>query len=205
MTEAMTLAALSWLRYDKSCDIVCTEIGNNYIKDVFGLYIGENGLPASSVEIEVKASKYDLLRDFDAKAKKHELYSKGIGCPTYMYFLVPDKMVEHAKEFVRAKDKRYGLLAFDPQIFLDNGGHPIGSRNCISSVLRVSKLTNEKPSPQLMYQMGRRLVNEYFMLKYAVHTKLNSIDTDIKFYAKQIAWRESGKVDPHCPFKEQTT
>lgn len=202
MTKQMTFAALSWLRYEKNCDIVCTEVGNHYLKDVFGLWIGEDGLPASSIEIEIKNSISDLRADFVSKATKHEWYLIGRNAPTYMYYVVPVSIVEKAKEIIREKNTKYGLMSFNAEEYLESSGHPFHIGKTLSSELRVSKLTNERPKPSLMYQCGRRIMNEYFLQKHLIENHLSDVSGSIDFYAKEITKKQRGRIDKFSPLNE---
>lgn len=199
MTPAMTFAAMGWLRYQKNADVVCTEVGHRYLKDVLGLFIANDGLPASSIEIEVKASMSDLRRDFQNKAKKHEWYAEGRNCPNYLYYVVPQSMAENAKEFIRTKSTKYGIMEFNSEIFLERDQHPFGVGDSLKSIAKCTKLTDSRPSPAILYQMGRRLMNEYFLQRYEIQKRSSKVQGDLESYAKAIARRERGKVDKYCP------
>lgn len=194
MTEAMKYAALSWLRYTKNCDIVCTEVGTHYLKDVFGLHIGQDGLPSLSIEIEVKNSLADLSRDFSAKKRKHAWYAEGRDAPNYMYFLVPKSLVEKSSVFLRNCSQKYGLLSFDSEAFLNSSRHPfsIGTAS-ISSVLRVTKLTTNRPKPSVLYQCGRRLMNEYFIQRHLISQNIEGLERQVETYAREIVKYERGR------------
>lgn len=203
MTLEMTYASMCWLRYEKNCDIVCTEVGHHYLKDVFGLFIHQDGLPSRSIEIEVKSSMSDLRRDFETKAQKHKWYAEGREAPSYLYYVVPKSIVDSAKEVIRKHSSKYGLMSFDAEQFL-GFDHPFSLGKSLTSQLRVQRLTNERPRPALMYQCGRRIMNEYFMQKYAITQKLTSLHGAIDFYAKELTKFERGRIDKWSPLAEPT-
>ena len=66
-SKRLKILALCWLRYDKQMPLVATEAGY-WNGDVMG--IDED----TCIEIEVKVSKQDLLRDLESKRDKHYMY-----------------------------------------------------------------------------------------------------------------------------------
>lgn len=201
MTPEMTYAAMSWLRYQKNADVVCTEVGTHFFKDVFGIWIGQDGLPTSSVEIEIKTSISDLRRDFSTKAKKHEWYEQGRNCPNYFYYVVPKTISGKAGDFLRGKSLKYGLMEFDAETFLDQSGHPLHVGNVLTSIIRCKRLTDARPAPSLLQRIGRRIMNEYFMQKYQILQLSQARLGDIEFYAKAVADRDRGKIDKYSPLE----
>lgn len=182
-TKAMTDAALSWLKYERNCDIVCTEYGT-WPKDACGIIFGNDGLPLTMFEIEVKISRADLQADFRNKTKKHECYDKKIDCPNYMYYLVTEEMADYAKDFLQDKNPCYGLMQFNREKYLD-------SYNCLwvhkslESVKRCRRLTDKRPLPRVVRGMTRRLQNEYLLQRLAI-SQFSSIHDKIQQFAKEI-------------------
>jgi len=188
MTGDMTYAAVCWLRYQKNCDIVCTELGNHWLKDACGIYINrEDGKPALEIEIEVKSSLSDLRRDFIEKKNKHGRYKQGErGTPNYMYYLVPTSMIDKTKEIIKGLNPSYGILEFNAEKFLDKK-YPIWVGNCISSARKCKKLCEDRPFPSILYRAGRRLQNEYFAQKYLIRSQITQLEFDIENFGKQSA------------------
>ena len=69
---------------------------------------------ASMYEIEIKVSKSDLKADFMKKERKHRYYKKPVTLykriPDFMYFLVPESLVDYAKCILKEYPK-YGIMA----------------------------------------------------------------------------------------------
>jgi len=197
LTGDMKWAAMSWLRMAKGADIVCTEVGNRYLKDVCGLWIGRDGLPTSMVEIEIKSSLSDLKREFETKSVKHEWYAVGRNSPNYLYYVVPKSLADRAKEYLNTKNIRYGVLSFDAEY--DASEHPFDVHNSLTSVHRCRKLTDARPKPSYMHQMGRRLMNEYMLQQYDIRISALRREMGVEFYAKALTKRDRGRNDKYCP------
>ncbi len=192
MTDILKMAAICWLRYEKGCDIACTEIGNTYIKDVLGLWINpKDGLPVQTVEVEVKTSISDLHADFRNKPQKHDWYSKGKNAPNYFYFLTPKSLVPEASVLIRRHSTKYGLLSLDAETALNYGPFALGKM--LKSELRVQRICDDRPLPALMHQMGRRLMNEYVMQKQFIQSRLDNVENDIRHFAKELVKYERGR------------
>ncbi len=103
----MKTACLSWLRFDARCYALATEIG--YFQcDVMGVN------KRAVYEMEIKRTKPDFMNDF--KKEKHLEYQRlHAWTPTYMYFVVPRKMVEWACDKLEEKAPLYGVMAWDYQ------------------------------------------------------------------------------------------
>lgn len=166
LTADMKYAALSWLRYAKNADLVCTEVGTHNLKDVCGVWIGNDGLPTSMAEIEIKVSVSDLKHDFEGKKYKYANYEKGEKCPNYLYYLVPLVMVPIAVPYLNGKNKKYGVLSYDAQRVTSDD--PFLAQMAIKSHYKCTKLTNDKPHPSVITQMSRRVVTEYMTQKSVI-------------------------------------
>lgn len=100
--------ALCWLRFNRKMPMVATEVGD-WNADVLG--VGDE----FSVEVEVKVSKGDLMRELTSKAAKHFLYAAGAGgrhVPNYFYFFVPEPLAESAVQLVNEKAPKFGVVAW---------------------------------------------------------------------------------------------
>lgn len=146
--------ALCWLRYVRKMDLICTE-GGPWNSDVIG------ATDNSSIEVEVKTSRADLLAEFRSKTTKHAYYQTGLRfCPNYFYFLVPAEIEADALEIVPAKMPKAGIVVYH---------HPdarAGRR--LDVVRKAQKLRTLKPTPafkrQLMLRMGSELCGTHIAL-----------------------------------------
>ncbi len=188
LTKVMTYASMCWLRFEKNCDVVCTEIGSSWLKDVFGVWIHvEDGLPAISAEIEIKSSMSDLNRDFDVKRGKHFHYSEGRNCPTYMYYVVPESLSDKAVKVISARNKNYGVMSFNAEAYLDRGLSTFIGGNTLTCIHRPRRLTEDRPKPSVMHRMGRRIMNEYFSQMNLILNKSWNIECEIKEHSQELA------------------
>jgi len=192
MTGDITYAALCWLRYQKNCDIVCTELGTTWMLDASGIYIGcEDGKPASQIEVEVKTNIADIRRDFCNKEHKHKRYAEGKkGTPNWVYFAVPSSIEKEAVEIIKAKGPKYGVLSFNAERFMAMSHSPWHVGNIFVSVRRCTRLTKDRPFPALLYRATRRLQNEYFGYTHTLRSMPNRIEWDIKDFGKRSERRE---------------
>ena len=87
--------------------IVCTEVGPWYA-DIIGIS------STMAIEIEIKKSKSDLLRDFTNKKAKHFAYANAETgpasfVPNYLYFYVPQELGETTVKIVEEKCPKAGV------------------------------------------------------------------------------------------------
>lgn len=150
-------AAICFLRWDKRCEIVCTEAGPFY-SDVIGI----SG--TDLYEIEIKRSRQDFVADFNKP--KHEHYRNTNAryqerSPNYFYFMVPENLAAFAVEKAAkggqyAGNQKYGVLSHD----LESLG-----RWGISSAKKGYRIHSGKVSDriksELMFRMGTELINLY--------------------------------------------
>lgn len=153
------LMAMSWLRYRKRVDLICTEcfLMNNCIADVVG------ATDENIYEIEIKRSMQDLKRDFETKEHKHDVYSMKYRAetilPNYFFFLVPSLLADQAREFLQTKNPKYGLLAFE---IAGQWEEPI------RSVKPGRRLHEGLPHKYLLSAIRSRMSNEIIALRAKV-------------------------------------
>ena len=180
-----TYASVCWLRYKKNCDIVCTEIGYQWMMDACGISLNHQGEIEDIIEIEVKTNIADLRRDFEKKEQKHIDYSEGKKCPNYMYYVVPETLADFAKDYLETKNKSYGLMKFDPS-YLDRTRYPWGFAESLTSVSKCKRLTKDVPKIINLHMAVRRLQNEYFMQRHVITNHISSINENIRYMAKEM-------------------
>lgn len=151
----MKSACLDWLRFDRRCTILATEVGR-FSSDVLGL-------GKSLYEIEIKVSTTDFLADF--KKDKHLRYADGHPwTPDYFYFCVPSPLVHWASNLMREKGLPYGVM----EHCRENKIYPWGeiNRNWIEVALRAKKLNAEQQNIDLIsktmrLRMGSEICRAY--------------------------------------------
>jgi hypothetical protein len=135
--QALKTFALSWLRFDRAYDLVCSEDPHRNA-DAIGVD-SEDG-STRMTEIEVKVDMSDLKADIkkttgrDGLAlTKHEAMVK-IGedegklkssQPTQFYFLVPTEMLEKAKPYILENHPHAGILHANPNDLVRYKYNPI--------------------------------------------------------------------------------
>ncbi len=85
---------ISWLRYVRKLDIVCTEVGP-YKADCWGVD------DTRIIEVETKVTFADLRADL--KKRKHVVFARSTeshGVPNLFYFAVPPDLVDKATAFL---------------------------------------------------------------------------------------------------------
>lgn len=150
--------AMCFLRYTKRVFLICTEAGcSSWPADVLGI------APNYSIEIEVKITKADLLKDFDSKSAKHAAYkaaslnpkaSSVDWVPTYFYFLVPEELREAAIEVVLKEQPSAGVLTYSPRPYFQQDGKKL------ICVKQAQKLHLHKPSNKLKKAAIMRMGSE---------------------------------------------
>ena len=151
LTARLKVEAFCWLRYTKKMGMVCTEVGR-WSADCLGI------CDTMSIEVEIKASKADLLREFVSKQNKHYWYDHATdsdaSVPNYLYFCVPDYLEAFALTTLTTNAPKAGLLVFPLDTKLPAG--------CNAKVVRkAQKLRTGAPSPRMvrtaMLRMGSEL------------------------------------------------
>ncbi len=156
-SQDMKAAALQWLRFVRRYEIVCTEAGTIGLADVIGV------CPDSAVEVEIKVSKADLLREFTDKAHKHRYYLSVPGgqSPNYFYFFVPENLVEAATAAALEHNPKYGVIT------MPEGGN----YTKIDVKRKASRLHKEKPGKGMTRVATLRMSSELATL-YATNREL---------------------------------
>jgi hypothetical protein len=144
---------MAWLRFVKKMDFICSE-GGPWNSDVIGC------TDTTSIEVETKISRADLLAEFRKKKSKHAYYETGAALmPNFFYFLVPEELGPDAIEIAEKKMPRAGVLIYIPSLAKD--GAPIGRRFAI--LKSAQRLRKHKPTDkfkrQLMLRMGSELAS----------------------------------------------
>lgn len=133
-------------------EIVATEAGrwNADVMGVCNLY---------SVEVEVKVSKADLLKEFEKKASKHALYrlaqegKSTRSVPNYFYFYVPEKLKDEAIKIVSEKMPRAGVAVYIESLYGRDGDRTYVAK-------RPQKLHDGKPEAELRNRILMRMASE---------------------------------------------
>lgn len=109
----MKSACLDWLRFERRCHGMCTEVGS-WSADVIGI-------TRWMYEIEVKRTREDFLADFTNKVMKHKAYSGDTSqchhslkwIPHFFYFCVPQDLVPYAMEKIKRDQLPYGIMVWE--------------------------------------------------------------------------------------------
>lgn len=134
------------------------------------------------IEVEVKVSKYDLLRLELKKQGKHNAYRHGSqwNCvwPNRFLFGVTEDLVEDAKELIQELNPKYGIIAFNSESFqraIDEGYYPYCLRH-VRIAKSAKKLHDNLPRENhiraiaarasckaitLMQDVKNRVIDEY--------------------------------------------
>lgn len=172
----MKTEALCWLRYGKQMQLVCTE-GGYWNADVLG------ACDEFTVEVEVKVSVADLRAEFRNKRTKHAYYDKhSKWTPNYFYFLVPSEIAEKAVEIVKEKFPKAGVLVYKPSRWPTKRWN----EHVISFAKRASKLHDNKPHPDLLYSLAKRMGSELCSLHRAMDQLKGAEISELQDLKKQI-------------------
>lgn len=148
-SQDIKLAVMAWLRFGKRMPIVCTEVGP-WNCDVLGLD------EKMAVEIEVKVSREDVVREFENKKAKHFLYASGSAAwsiPNYFYFAFPHTLATSCVELIKTKAPKAGLLGY-------HGSRGWDPRGAFDVLIRAKKLHEGVPKPKLIHQAMLRMSSE---------------------------------------------
>lgn len=177
-TPAARLKAmgLAYLRFGRRMPIVCTEVGR-WNADILGVST------LDAIEIEVKCSRADLKAEFKNKTAKHFLYSNSSSnttCPSYFYFLVPERLKDFALELLAETSPKAGLLVCDAE---SEQYH----KDTISVVKKATRITKQKPSQHLVATAMARCSSELCGL-YAKNNRLaKSVSEAIQKFQSDLA------------------
>lgn len=174
-SDILKAELMKYFRYEKGMVFVCSEGINcsdiNAIND------------KCLVEVEVKISKADFRREFEAatlnngnywKEKKHQFYAhpeqafSSYKIPNKYYFCVPDEMAAWAMEYLKDKNPKYGLLIYDVNI--------TGKTSKIRLSKGARQLQKEPPSQDVWRQIGMRVTSEMISLKVKCNEVLKELE-----------------------------
>jgi hypothetical protein len=171
--------------------VVCTEVGP-WNADVLGLS------DKSVIEVEVKKSRSDLLREFKTKTAKHFRYANAEvssagpgGVPNYFYFFVPEGMEEGALKTVSELAPKAGVAVMVEDARL------LAGRN-VRIAKKPTRLHSHKPRPGLLATAIMRMSSELCGLQQALTTTHRAIEIhlqDIKGQALLMHARSAGTLD----------
>lgn len=194
-SHTLKTEALAWLRFGKKLDVVCTEVRG---ADVLG--VGET----YSVEVEVKLSKADLLRDFTDKPAKHALYraattgKMSFGVPSYFYFYVPESLEKEAVAIVAEKMPNAGVAVYVETWVKERDG------NRTRVAKKAKRLHDKKPTERIrraaLLRMGSELCGRHIAWRKLVE---NTGSLDFEAVAKTVA--EAIAALPQTPDWEEET
>lgn len=80
--------------------------------------------------------------------------------PNQFYFCVPAEMVDWAKEYLKDKNPKYGLLAYDTEYITSGASH-----THIKTIKKAAKLHAEAPKERVFGQIVKRMSSELINLK----------------------------------------
>ena len=157
---------LKYFRFDRQFELCFTEGINK--SDVNAVDVKKKCL----VEVEVKISKSDFLKEFDKtsknKTKKHTRYRndkeyKNYIKPNYFYFCVTPELYKFVVEYLQKNGyKEYGVLVcYDKRVY--------GKRSCVECKLNARKLHNGF-TQDVVVKAYKRLSSEIIGLKEKVLT-----------------------------------
>jgi len=160
-SDIIKLELMKYFRFERGFEMVCTECINN--SDISA--IKEKCL----VEVEVKISKSDFRREFQDsesthwKERKHYFYKHidsawaSYIIPNRFYFCVPAELTAWALEFLKDKNSKYGLLAYDKERMTGN--------THIVTIKGAKSLHTQAPEKSAFHQIRIRTVSELITLK----------------------------------------
>ena len=154
------LQLMKYWRYDRGYTFACTECINK--SDITA--INDKHL----VEVEVKISKSDFLKEFDGssknKTKKHAIYqgnkkpNKTFICPNFFYFCVTPDILTYVTEYLKNQYKNYGILVCEPYRLY-------GQKSFIRVAKKATKIHANKPTINIFHKIGKRVQSELINLK----------------------------------------
>lgn len=160
-TPFIKLQLMKYFRFDRNFIFVCSEcINKSDISALNDSYL---------VEVEIKTSKIDFLREFSGKSKnktrKHialnsgEKPHKNYIIPNYYYFCVTPELKDFVQEYLQEQGlNKYGILVC-------NNKRIYGQRSHIYSVKTAKKIHNNPPSKTVYTKVSKRVQSELISLK----------------------------------------
>lgn len=150
---------MKYFRFDRGYTFCVSECINK--SDINAL--NDNSL----VEVEIKISKQDFLKEFDGKSKiktyKHKCLNgykskkKGYITPNYYYFCVPRELCNFVLDYLNTHYPKYGLLVCEEYRIY-------GQRSNITCIKRPKRIHDIQPSKTIFTKIGKRLQSELINL-----------------------------------------
>lgn len=171
LADKIKLELMNYYRFQRQYNYVCSEGIHNADVNAF------NG--TSLIEVEIKISKADFKHEFDGKARwkvyKHKNYSEpkqhllnGYIIPNRFYFCVPIVLKEWALDYLKDKNKNYGLLVYNTEFY--NGNYHIFTAKNAKSI------HTEKQESRTLMQLAQRMSSEMLTAKQ----KLNDLEQELE-------------------------
>lgn len=164
-SEHIKTAVMCWFRYARQYHYVCTEVGR-WSADVAGA--NETIL----VEVEVKVSKSDFLRDY--QKSKHHFYIKTFNkeqntsygwIPNKFFFAVPEHLEEFGLKHLEETKSPYGLIVVKDQ---QGGAYPVDKA---AYVAKQAKFLHKDPPKKGIF--------EAFASRMSSALCINAINTEL--------------------------
>ena len=115
------------------------------------------------VEVEIKTSKSDFLKEFDKKSKikklKHSRYNKKLTyknyvIPNYFYFCVPEDLKCFIETYLKENGyTSYGILVIKEKRIFNHKSH-------IEVYKKAKRLHTKPPTLNIFYKIGKRVESE---------------------------------------------
>lgn len=163
LTEFIKLQLMKYYRFDRQFNLVVSECINN--SDITALS------KTNLVEVEIKISKEDFLKEFDGKSKikatKHQRYNNGKKynkyiIPSYFYFCTTKDLAPFIKNYLKENGyTNYGILiCCEKRIF--------NKRSHIEVYKQANKLNKNVINDDVIEKVYKRLQSELISLKEKV-------------------------------------
>lgn len=151
---------MKYWRYDRGFTFVTSECINK--SDITAIN------PKHLVEVEIKVSKSDFLKEFDGKSKnktkKHAIYQgnriapKTFICPNFYYFCVTPNIYPFVKEYLDLHGyNNYGIMVCETYRLY-------GQKSCIRVARKPKPIHLQPPSLPVLYKVGKRVQSELISL-----------------------------------------
>ena len=155
LNKFIKLQLFKYFRFDRDYIFVCSEGINN--ADINA--INDKNL----VEVEIKTSKSDFLKEFDKKSKikklKHSRYNKKLTyknytIPNYFYFCVPEDLKYFVETYLKENGyTSYGILIIKEKRIFNHKSH-------IEVYKKAKRLHTKPPTLNIFYKIGKRVESE---------------------------------------------
>ena len=144
LNKFIKLQLFKYFRFDRDYVFVCSEGINN--ADINA--INDKNL----VEVEIKTSKSDFLKEFDKKSKikklKHSRYNKKF------YFCVPEDLKCFIETYLKENGyTSYGILIIKEKRIFNHKSH-------IEVYKKAKRLHTKPPTLNIFYKIGKRVESE---------------------------------------------